>query len=121
PPYANSVVLQNASLEDPSAGVSAGTVGVRTLQATSDPFDTPRTQQWNIGVQRQLYRRGFIDVSYVGSRGDNLIQPVDINLPQPADVVAANGNLNLVRPYLGYSTITMRQTTAYSRYWGFLT
>jgi hypothetical protein len=121
PPYANSVVLQNASLADPSAGVSAGTVGIRTLQATSDPFDTPRTQQWNIGLQRQLYRRGFIDVSYVGSRGDNLIQPVDINLPQPADVVAANGNLNLVRPYLGYSTITMRQTTAYSRYWGFLT
>jgi hypothetical protein len=121
PPYANSVVLQNPSLEDPGAGVSAGTVGVRTLQATSDPFDTPRTQQWNIGVQRQLYRRGFIDVSYVGSRGDNLIQPVDINLPQPVDVVAVNGNVNLVRPYLGYSTITMRQTTAYSRYWGFLT
>jgi hypothetical protein len=121
PPFANTVTLLNPSLANPSGGVAAGTVGLRTLQATSDPFDTPRTQQWNIGVQRQLYRHGFIDVSYVGSRGDNLIQPVDINFPQPADVLAANGNLNLVRPFLGYSTITMRQTTARSRYWGFLT
>jgi hypothetical protein len=77
-------------------------------------------QQWNVGVQRQLYRRGFMDVSYVGSRGDNLIQPVDINQPQPADVVRLN-SLNLARPFLGYGTITMRQTTARSRYWGLLT
>ncbi|MCA1563154.1 MAG: hypothetical protein LC804_23845, partial [Acidobacteria bacterium] len=77
-------------------------------------------QQWNVGVQRQLYRRRFMDVSYVGSRGDNLIQPVDINQPQPGDVVRLN-SLNLARPYLGYGTITMRQTTARSRYWGLLT
>ena len=121
PPFANTVSLLNASLSNPGAGVPAGTVGLRSLQATGVPFDTPRTQQWNIGVQRQLYRQGFIDVSYVGSRGDDLIQPVDINQPQPADVVDANGNLNLVRPFLGYVGITMRQTTAYSRYWGFLT
>ena len=47
----------------------------------------PRIQQWNVGVQRELYRRGVIDVGYVGSAGDNLIQPVDINQPQPQDVV----------------------------------
>jgi len=121
PPFANTVSLLNPSLSNPRAGVSTGTVGLRSLIASSVPFDTPRTQQWNIGVQRQLYPQGFIDVSYVGSRGDDLIQPVDINLPQPADVVAADGNLNLVRPFLGYGTIQMRQTTAYSNYWGFLT
>ena len=121
PPFANTVSVLNPSLSNPGGGIAAGTVGLRTLNAISDPFETPRSQQWNIGVQRQLYRRGFVDVSYVGSRGDELIQPVDINLPQPADVVTANGNLNLVRPYLGYGTITMRQTTARSRYWGFLT
>jgi hypothetical protein len=121
PPYANTVSLLNPALSNPSAGAPAGTVGLRSLIASSAPFDTPRTQQWNIGVQRQVYPRGFIDVSYVGSRGDDLIQPLDINQPQPADVVGVNGNLNLVRPYLGYGAITMRQTTAYSDYWGFLT
>lgn len=120
PPFANSVTLLNPSLSNPAAGVAPGTVGLRNLFATSVPFETPRTQQWNIGVQRQLYRQGFIDVSYVGSRGDNLIQPVDINYPQPADVVAANGAVNIVRPFAGYGFIRMHQTTARSRYWGFL-
>ena len=29
---------------------------VQNLIASSDPFETPRTQQWNLGVQRQLPR-----------------------------------------------------------------
>ena len=119
PPYANTVALLNARLSDASGGVPPGTTGVRNLIATSDPFDTPRTQQWNIGWQRQLYSRGMIDVSYVGSRGDNLIQPVDINQPQPLDVIS-QGGINIARPYAGYGVINMRQTTAYSRYHGLL-
>jgi hypothetical protein len=121
PPFVNTVVVQNPVLGNPNAGIAAGTTGIRNLNATSVPFETPRTQQWNIGLQRQLYRRGFVDVSYVGSRGDDLIQPVDINYPQPLDVVGVNGSQNLVRPYKGYGSITNRQTTARSRYWGFLT
>ena len=70
-------------------------------------------------MQRQLYPRGMIDVSYVGSAGDDLIQPVDINQPQPADVVRT-GVLNAARPFIGYGTVTMRQTTAKSRYNGLL-
>ena len=54
------------------------------LIATSDPFEAPRTRQWNAGIQRQLYRRGVIDVGYVGSAGDDLLRPVDINLPPPS-------------------------------------
>ena len=120
PPFANTIELLNPALSNPGAGVAAGTAALRSLIASSVPFNTPQTQQWNVGVQRQLYPRGFMEVSYVGSHGEDLIQPVDINLPQPADVVAVNGNLNLVRPFLGYSTITMRQTTARSNYWGLL-
>src|SRR5690606_7186393 len=41
------------------------------------------------------------------------------NQPQPGDVIA-QGGLNVARPYDGYGTITMRQTTAYSRYHGLL-
>jgi len=128
PPYVNTVTLQNASLSNPSAGTAPGTTGLRSLIATSVPFKTPRTQQWNVGYQRQLYSRGSIDVGYVGSRGDNLIQPVDINRPDPAKVVAL-GNANLAAPFPGYTVstsatgagINMRQTTAYSKYWGILT
>ena len=81
------------------------------LIASSDPFITPRTLQWNIGVQRKLYSRGVIDVGYVGSAGDNLIQPVDINDALPQDVVATNGVINTARPYVGFAGINLRQTT----------
>ena len=126
PPYVNTVVLSNPSLSNPAGGTASGTVAPRALGATSVPFETPRTQQWNIGFQRQLYSRGGIDIGYVGSRGDNLIQRVDINQPQPADVVAANAATggtatNSVRPYLGYAAITNHQTTAHTNYHGLLT
>lgn len=119
PPFVSNPQVLNAQLSNPAAGISPEAVPVQSLIASSDPFETPRTQQWNIGVQRQLYARGVIDVTYVGSAGDNLIQPVQINQPQPQDVVAI-GNVNLARPYLGYGNIQMRQTTAKSRYHGLL-
>ena len=120
PPFVTTVSLQNASLSNPSLGTTPGTVGLRSLIATGVPFRTPRTQQWNLGYQRQIYFRGSIDVGYVGSHGDRLIQPVDINQPQPQDVIAQNGNINAARPYRGYTSINVRQTTAYSNYNGLL-
>jgi len=60
-----------------------------------------------------------VELSYVGSRGDGLIRPVDINRPQPADVVRLGGE-NVARPFPGYGGITMRETTARARYHGLL-
>jgi hypothetical protein len=119
PPFVASPQVLNAQLSNPGAGTSPTVRPVQNLIATSDPFVTPRIQQWNVGVQHRLYARGLLDIGYVGSAGDSLIQPVDINQPQPQDVVRI-GNLNLARPYLGYGTINRRQTTARSRYNGLL-
>jgi hypothetical protein len=119
PPLASQPSVLNAQLSNPAAGEAPATRSPLGLIATSDPFETPRTLQWNAGIQRRLYRRGVIDVGYVGSAGDHLIQPVDINLPQPQDVVAL-ASVNRARPYPGYGSITFRQTTARSRYHGFL-
>lgn len=118
PPFVATPLVLNPSLSNPGAGTAA-TRPVQSLIATSDPFETPRIQQWNAGVQRQLYRRGYVDVGYVGSAGDHLIRPVDINQPQPQDVQRV-GVLNLARPYVGYGGINFRQTTARSRYNGML-
>jgi len=118
PPFVSTPLVLNPQLSNPGAG-SAATRPVQTLIATSDTFETPRIQQWNIGVQRELYPRGLIDIGYLGSAGDNLIQPVDINQPQVQDVVRV-GVVNQARPYLGYGIINLRQTTARSRYNGLL-
>ncbi|HEV3139650.1 MAG TPA: carboxypeptidase-like regulatory domain-containing protein, partial [Vicinamibacterales bacterium] len=122
PPFVNTITLTNPRLSNPGAGTTPTTTGVRNLIGNGDDFKTPRTQQWNAGVQHQLYAHGVVDVNYVGSHGDHLIRPVDINQPQPADVLRVGGpNFNLARPYYGYGTITMRETSARSNYWGILT
>jgi hypothetical protein len=81
--------------------------------------------QWNIGVTRRIMRRGVGEVSYVGSRGDNLIRPTDINYPQPAAVVALQDSVptavNPARPFRSYGEIRVRETSARSRYHGLLT
>jgi hypothetical protein len=120
PPFNASANVTNPVLGDPAAGIPPTARAPLGLRGTGLPFRTPQTQQWNIGIQRQLYRRGAIDVSYVGSRGDHLLRPIDVNQPQPDDVVAA-GAINLARPYFGYAGITIIDTTARSRYNGLLT
>jgi hypothetical protein len=119
PPLVSQPSVLNAQLSNPGAGQTPTTRAPLALIASSDPFETPRTQQWNVGVQRQLYRRGVIDLGYVGSAGDNLIQPVNINQPQPQDVVRL-ASANRAAPYPGFGSINFRQTTAKSRYHGLL-
>ena len=119
PPYVSTVSILNPKLSNPGSGTTSTTSGVLALIGNGDDFKTPRTQQWNVGVQRQLYARGALDISYAGGHGDHLIRPIDINFPQPADVLRL-GSVNLARPYQGYGAITLRTTTAYSNYWGIL-
>lgn len=119
PPYVSTTNLLNARLSNPAAGTTSTTSGVLNLIGNGENFKTPRTQQWNVGMTRQLYTRGVAEVSYVGTHGDHLIRPIDINYPQPADVLRL-GSVNLARPYRGYGSITMRETTARSNYWGIL-
>jgi hypothetical protein len=125
PGIAQTAVFNNPQLSNPAAGLTPTTLAPRSLQATGTDFENPRMMQWNVGLTRQLWPRAVVDVGYVGSRGDNLIRPIDINFPQPADVVTLQnsvaGAINPARPYRSYTTITMKETTAKSRYHGLLT
>jgi hypothetical protein len=124
PPFVNNISLTGIRLSNPGAGVTGTTTGMRAIQATSLDFKNPRTMQWNVAVTRRLFAKATLEVSYVGSRGDNLIRPTNPNFPQPADVLALQstvaGAVNPVRPFRSYGTITMRETTAKSRYHGLL-
>ncbi len=125
PPIVNNVTFTGATLANPASGQTPTTTGVRALQATATDFENPRTMQWNIGVTQRFTSWLITEASYVGSRGDNLIRPTDVNYPDPVRVVALNqtvaGAVNPVRPYQSYGAITMRETTARSRYNGLLT
>jgi hypothetical protein len=125
PPIVNNVTFTGVTLANPASGQTPTTTGVRTIQATATDFENPRTIQWNVGVTQRFASWLIAEASYVGSRGDNLIRPTDINYPDPARVVALNatvaGAVNPVRPFQSYGVITMRETTARSRYSGLLT
>jgi hypothetical protein len=125
PPIVNNVTFTNPALSTPAAGQTPSTSGVRSIIATATDFDNPRMMQWNIGASHRLLDNLGLDVSYVGSRGDNLIRPTDINYPQPVDVVALQqsvaGAVNPARAYRSFGSISFRETTARSRYHGLLT
>jgi hypothetical protein len=125
PPVVNNVTFTNPTLANPASGQTATTTGVRTIQATAPDFKNPRTTQWNVGVTHRFASRILGEISYVGSRGDNLIRPTDINYPDPARVVQLQttvaGAVNPVRPYQSYGAITYRETTARANYHGLLT
>jgi hypothetical protein len=61
------VSLLNRKLSNPARGTSSATSGVAGADRIGDDFKTPRTQQWNVGVQRSSTRAASIEVSYVGS------------------------------------------------------
>ncbi len=123
PPFNNRATFTGAgvSLANPSGG-TLGALPIRALIASAEDFITPEVQQWSLGIQRELFNRGVIDISYVGTKGDHLIRDLDLNQPHPADVLLVGaGNRNTIRPFVGYGAITYRETSAISRYHGLLT
>lgn len=122
PPFNNSATFTgaNVSFSNPSGG-SINNLPIRDLIASAPDFQTPMIQQWSLGVQHEVFRNAIVELSYVGTKGDHLIRPLDINQPQPADVNRVGiANVNTVRPFLGYRRITWRETSGISRYHGML-
>ena len=122
PPFNNRATFSGSGVtfSNPDGG-AAGSLPVRDLIASANDFQTPMIQQWSLGVQRELRRNLVAELSYVGTKGDHLIRPVDINYPDPDDVLAVGlASANTVRPFRGYRRIQYRETSARSRYHGLL-
>ncbi len=124
PPFNNSAVFSGSgvSFSNPSGG-ALGNLPVRALIGSAADFTTPVIQQWSLGAQHEIFRNAVVELSYVGTKGDHLIRPLDLNFPQPAAVNAPGvglANANTVRPFLGYARITWRETSGISRYHGML-
>ncbi|MGH9941806.1 MAG: carboxypeptidase regulatory-like domain-containing protein [Pyrinomonadaceae bacterium] len=122
PPFNNRATFSGAGVTfaNPSGG-ALGNLPIRSLIASAPDFKTPEVQQWSLGVQHEVFRNAIAELSYVGTKGDHLIRQRDINFPLPADLARVGiANINTVRPFLGYSTINYRETSAKSRYHGLL-
>lgn len=83
-----------------------------------DPSDRePKTWQWNLTIERQLYRDSKLEIAYVGNRGENILQYKDANAVLPGDHLAfALDNKNISRFATSFGEIKYGEWTAHSNY-----
>lgn len=56
------------------------TININPTVFTLDPnLKTPYVQQWNLSIERELWRDTVAEVRYVGNRGIKLLRGIDIN------------------------------------------
>jgi Carboxypeptidase regulatory-like domain/TonB dependent receptor len=83
----------------------------------SPDFTNPISWAWNATVDRELPWAMRGTVSYVGRSASNLERARNINQLEPGTIQRNPGvNPNALRPYLGFSTVTLYETTGKSRY-----
>src|SRR5260370_34846799 len=74
---------------------------------------------YNLGVQQEAPGKVILDIGYVGNLGRHLTRTININqLPVGARLnpPASNINVNALRPYPGYGSISMRDDGDNSNY-----
>lgn len=121
PPFGNVVEVIDGPFDDPSRG-SAGSRFPLTVLGTRRNLQAPITYKANLGFQARTPGNAVLDVNYVTSQGRHLLRRVDINTVHPSVQVANRGvNLNALRPYPGYASILMYESSAASNYHGLQT
>ena len=115
PPFTSSVSIFNTALSNPGGG--SARIFPANLQAFDALYLFPSVQQWSFGVQQQIPAGFVISATYVGNHAVHLDQEPNLNQPQP-NLGVAQGiiNVNTVRPYPGYGTITWDERNASAEY-----
>ena len=114
-PFARTVTINNPQFADPTNGAQAPE-GTPSLTALGVPMKAPTNQSWSIGIDKDLFKKAVLRVSYVGAKGTHLFRPTNLNDPAPGLFTKLGVNVNAVRPYLGYGAITVRESTGRSNY-----
>jgi hypothetical protein len=117
PPYVQTATYQYSNLADITSGSTASSVW-GAMQTVQPNLKIPYSQQFSVGIQRELPVKLFLEVDYVGSLGRHLLVEPDINQPTWSTVAAAASttNENVLRPYAGYSQIRQFLSEANSNY-----
>jgi hypothetical protein len=118
PPFGNITEVNYGPLANPGAGSAAAKFPL-ALTGMRPDFRPPLTFKANLGIQARIPSGAILDVNYVTSQTRHNIRRVDINQVTPAAQVANPGvNINALRPYQGYTTILMFESSSSSNYNG---
>ena len=115
PPLSEMATVINGNVDAP-AGAERRTFPL-VMAMFSPDYANARSWAWNATMDRQLPWQNSMQISYVGRSASNLERARNINQLQPGTIQANPGvNANALRPFKGFGTITLYETTGTSRY-----
>ncbi|MEO8258377.1 MAG: carboxypeptidase-like regulatory domain-containing protein [Acidobacteriota bacterium] len=115
PPLSEMQTVINGTVDAPGGASTRNFPLVMAMQ--SPEFTNPTSWAWNTTLDRQLPWSMSGTISYVGRSATNLERARNLNQLLPGTLQAnPSVNANALRPYLGFSTITLYDTTGRSRY-----
>jgi hypothetical protein len=124
PPYVKSAELNNGNMDSISTATDVTATSVIPQMYAVDPgLQRAVVYQYNLGIQQELAKGMFMQISYVGNQGRHLLRNPDINAPDPAEEEAtykidSSVKEDYLRPYKGYSSILQYRSDADSNYNG---
>jgi hypothetical protein len=119
-PLSDMQTVINGVVDSPGGASTRNFPLVGAMQ--SPDFTNPTSWSWNATLDRELPWAMRGSISYVGRSASHLERARNINQLQPGTIQRNPGvNTNALRPYLGFSTVTLYETTGTSRYNSFQT
>jgi len=127
PPFVKNVSLSNTSLSNPGTVAPDLNLVPGVVYGIAHNWTQPYSQHWNLDIQQQLGRSIRVAAGYYGDRGVHLPGAVEVNQPVAGAYLSAGvaegpiydyntQQLNYVRPYRGYASIDMIDTSFTSNY-----
>ena len=98
---------------DPFSITSNQFSGLQSIAGLSVRFPNEQTQQWNLSIGRQIWDTA-IDVSYVGTKAENIPFTQDLNLLYPSTIPYSSAR----RPYQRFNAVSLTQSGGSSIYHG---
>lgn len=96
------------TMDDP---FPASVIPPPSLNTLAPDLTTAYMQNWNLNIQRELWRGSVFSIAYVGSKGTHLIRSRNLNQPSPG-----SGPLFERRPYPEFDNISYIESGANSNY-----
>jgi len=127
PPWGATVSFPGVSFSNPNQSLLTGQTLVAPITINNitglyqGDYKAPLSDQYSVGVQREVARNSVLSVSYVGTQNRHQNSYTEINLPSPSQLPALiNGTVtkNLVVPYLGWGSIRLSGNNMNSHYNG---
>jgi len=118
PPFGVSAVFSNSastalSFANPTPGSGTTPTSFLAVFTENPHLPTPRMYQWNLGVERELWRNAGFELQYLGSHSIHLDRSYFNNTPQPGP-----GAVNPRRPNQAWGQIRTIQNDEIANYEG---